>query len=120
MGDLRKVEKAVKEYIVLLSENQENAKKYQEEYRLDVEGLIAFIERYIDDTAEDFQKWCDICVCVFVESDKTLFQRIKNKINTIIVNHMLNRLTDELHTAGIIQDELTEILKRFNQFKYYT
>lgn len=119
MRELRKVTKAVKEYEKLLTEDPQNAKTYQKEYRNDVEILVAVIQTYLNTTAEILQTWCEISVEVFDMPTNNLFQRIKRAIHMAIVNHYLNRLSLEMSKAGKLQTALTKIQTRFMQYQYF-
>ena len=119
MRELRKVTKAVKDYEKLLTEDPQNAKTYQKEYRNDVEILVAVIQTYLNTTAEILQTWCEISVEVFDMPTNNLFQRIKRTIHMTIVNHYLNRLSLEMSKAGKLQTALTKIQTRFMQYQYF-
>lgn len=120
MRELRKIQKAVKQYENLLLVNQENARKYYEEYLKDIEILREITEVYIDETSKIFQKWCDTSVSVFEQPENNIFQKIKRKIDMTITNHYLNKLSYELLEAGIMQRGLERIKERFVQYKYFT
>ena len=54
MRELRKIQKAVKQYENLLLINQENARKYHKEYLDDIEILKEVTEVYINETSKIF------------------------------------------------------------------
>ena len=119
MMELRKIEKAVKKYEILLLQDQENAKKHQKEYREDVEIRIAVIEAYLDDATKKLQTWCDTSVEVWDAPTNNVFQRIKRAIQMAIVNYHLNYLSGQMARAGKLQELLAKIKSRFAQFQYF-
>ncbi len=119
MREMRKVEKAVKEYEKLLTQNPQNAKEYKEDYLKDVELLIVVVETYIEHTEEVFQTWCDTSVKVWEEPTNNIFQKIKRAIGMAISNHYLNLLSKEIAKAGRFQEPLALIKGRFEQFQYF-
>lgn len=120
MRELRKIQKAVKQYENLLLINQENARKYHKEYLDDIEILKEVTEVYINETSKIFQKWCDASVSVFEQPENNIFQKIKRRIEMAITNHYLNKLSYELSKVGILQRSLEKIKERFIQYKYFT
>ena len=120
MKELRKIQKAVKQYENLLLENQENARMYHEQYLQEIEVLGEIINLYIEQTSKVFQEWCNISIQIFVLPENNIFQKIKRKINMNIVNYYLNKYSYELTEIGIMQRGLERIKQRFIQYKYLT
>ncbi len=119
MREMRKVEKAVKEYERLLLQDPKNAKEYKEDYLKDVELLIDVVETYIEDTKKVFQTWCDTSVKVWDLPTNNVFQKIKRAISMAISNHYLNVLSKQMAKANKFQDPLALIKERFEQFQYF-
>ncbi len=119
MREMRKVEKAVKQYEKLLLQNPQNAKEYKEDYLKDVELLIAVVETYIKDTARIFQIWCDTSVRIWAEPSNNVLQKIKRAIDMAIANYYLNRLSGEIAKAEKFKKPLKKIKGRFEQFQYF-
>ncbi len=65
MNILRKFQKTIKRYEMLLQENQEEAKKGKNDFIKDVELIKKALNEYIDETAKELQIWCDTSVAVF-------------------------------------------------------
>lgn len=120
MRELRKIQKAVKQYENLLLVDQENARKYHKEYLKDIEILREVTKVYIEETSKIFQQWCNTSVSVFEQPENNIFQKIKRKIDMTITNHYLNKLSHELSEAGIMQRGLERIKERFVQYQYFT
>ena len=118
MREMRKVEKAVIKYAMLLVQDPQNAKKYKDDYLKDVELLITVVETYIDQTAKDLQNWCDTSVKVWDLPTDNLFEKIRRAISMAISNHYLNILCEKMAKAGKFQEILALIKERFEQYKY--
>ena len=120
MKELRKIEKAIKEYEILISNDQKTARENCEYYIKDIESLNSFIESYLDTTVQNFQVWCDTSVSVFEEETNNVFGKIKKQIDRVITNHYLNKLSLEMSKAGILQKRLSKIKLRFIQYQLLT
>lgn len=119
MNILRKFQKTIKRYEMLLQENQEEAKKGKNDFIKDVELIKKALNKYIDETAKELQIWCDTSVAVFEKKDNRLYLKIKKKIDMAIVNHYLNKLSGYLSKAGLLQKRLLKIEQRFKQYQYF-
>lgn len=118
MKTLRKIQKSVKEYQILLNEDTESAKLNSKEFLKNVMQLEDYLEYFIDDASKELQKWCDISVANFFESSKDVVSIVKRKIDRIIINHYLNKISKELAVAGQCQEKIKKIKERFIQFEY--
>ena len=120
MRELRKIEKAVKQYKMLLIRNQEEAKRNKKKYLEDLENLMKFIDVYKEDISEKFQIWCNTSVRVFESPTSNVFLEIKRNIDMKIVNHYLNKFSYSLSKVDILKRELKTIRQRFIQYQYFT
>ena len=120
MRTLRRIQKSIKRYQFLLNEDIEHAKSNSKEYLKYVTELEEYLEYYIEDAAEEFQRWADISVTNFFKSSKNIILIVKRKIDMIIINHYLNKISGELAVAGQCQEKLKRIKERFIQFEYLT
>lgn len=116
---LRKFQKVIEKYEILLQRYQEEAKKGKNDFIKDVELIKEALNEYIDETTKEFQIWCDTSVAIFEEKDNKLYLKIKKKIDMAIVNHHLNRLSNYLSKAGLLQKRLLKIEQRFIQYQYF-
>ena len=119
MSEIRKLEKAAREYEKLLMEKPKEAKKYHKECRKEINSLLRIIETYIDNEAKMFQLWADTSVAVFDEPEDNIFQSIKRKIDMAYVNYFLNKISYNLSKAGTIKRGLEKMEHRFMQFEYW-
>ncbi len=119
MNILRKFEKVIGKYEILLQKYQEEAKKEKNDFIKDVEAISEAMNSYIDETAKELQIWCDISVAVFEEKDNILCLKIKKKVDMAIVNYHLNKLSVKLSKAGLLQKRLFKIKQRFIQYQYF-
>lgn len=117
MRELRKIQKAIIQYERLLAYDQQEAKEKCDFYMSDIEEINSYIESYLDTTLEIFKVWCDANVSIFEEEERNIFQKIKRKINMMIVNHYLNKLSFEMSKAGVLQKRLGDIKLRFIQYR---
>ncbi len=119
MNILREIQKAIEKYEILLQEYQEEAKKGKNDFIKDVETISEALNSYIDETAKESQIWCDTSVAVFEEKDNNFCLKIKKKVDMMIVNYYLNKLSAELSKAGLLQKRLLKIKQRFVQYQYF-
>ena len=119
MNILREFKKVIEKYEILLQKYQEEAKKGKNDFIKDIEAISESLNSYIDETAKEFQIWCDTSVAVFEEEDNNLCSKIKKKVEMIIVNHYLNKLSAELYKAGLLRERLLKIKQRFVQYQYF-
>ncbi len=119
MMELRKVKKAVEKYETLLVKDQENAKRYKNEYAKDIEILLAVVETYLNDAAKELQIWCNTMANVFQEPTNNFWQRTKRAIDMAVVNHYFNGLSKRMFQAGNLQTRLKKIQQRFVQYQYF-
>lgn len=117
MRELRKIQKAITQYERLLAYDQQEAKEKCDFYMNDIEGINSYIESYLDTTVDVFQKWCDANVSIFEMEERNVFQKVRSKIDMMIVNHYLNKLSFRMSKAGVLQKRLAEIKLRFLQYK---
>lgn len=120
MRELRKIQKAIEKYQILLNRDTPNARQNCREYLEDVTSIEDFINFFIEDASKELQKWCDISVTNFFSESRNIILRIKKRIDMSIINHYLNKISRELAVAGRCQENLQPIKKRFLQFKYLT
>ena len=118
--ELRKFRKTVNEYVLLLKEHPEDARTNCKHYLSDISTLQNIIEQYINNTADTFQIWCDKSVEVFTYEADNIFARVKKKVNMLIVNHYLNKLSYELSICGIFMTNLQIINTRLVQYDVFT
>ena len=120
MREIRKLEKAVKQYERLLIEDPNDAKENKEIYINDLKLVMDYMEDYIDDMSEKYQIWCDTSVDVFEAPTNNIFLRIKRAVDMYIVNYYLNKFSKMMSNAGILQTKLEKIKERFIQYQYLT
>lgn len=120
MNELRKLEKKVNGFEVLLSKYPEEAKKNKDGYIQDLEVLIDFIDDYIKFLSEKLQEWYSVNISIFEVTTTNIFFDVSKKIDTIIVEHYLKKYSKEMLKAESLQKRLKVIEKRFMQFKYFS
>ena len=120
MREIRKLEKAVREYETLLIEDPVDAKENKEIYIDDLKLVMDFMENYIDDMSEKFQMWCDTSVEVFEAPTNNIFLRIKRAVDMYIVNFYLNKFSEMMFIVGNLKTRLEKVQKRFEQYQYFT
>ena len=118
MKTLRRIQKSIKKYQILLNEDTENAKSNSKEYLECVIQLEEYLEYFIEDVSNELQKWCDISVTNFFKCSKNIILIVKRKIDMMIINHYLNKISGELAVAGQCQEKVKRIKERFIQFEY--
>ena len=119
MNILREFRKVIEKYEILLQKYEEEAKKGKNDFIKDVEAISESLNSYIDETTKEFQIWCDTSVAVFEEKDNNLCLKIKKKVDMVIVNYYLNKLSAKLSKAGLLQKRLLKIRQRFVQYQYF-
>ena len=120
MREIRKLEKAVKEYETLLIEDPIDAKENKEIYINDLKLVMDYMEDYIDDMSEKYQIWCDTSVDVFEAPTNNIFLRIKREVDMYIVNYYLDKFSKMMSTVGELQTRLKKVQERFIQYQYFT
>ena len=119
MNILRGFRKVIEKYEILLQKYEEEAKRGKNDFIKDVEAITEALNSYIDETDKEFQIWCDTSVAVFEEKDNNLCLKIKKKVDMVIVNYHLNKLSAKLSKAGLLQKRLLKIKQRFVQYQYF-
>ena len=120
MRELRKIQKAIEEYQILLKTDTQNAKQNCIEYLEDVTSIEGFINYFIEDASKELERWCHISAGNFLNQSTNIFLKVKRWINMSIINHYLNKISRELAIAGKCQESLIPLKERFVQFKYLT
>ena len=118
MNILRKIQKSIEEYQILLNTDTESAKKNSKEYLNDIICIEVLLEKFIEEATEELKKWCDISVSNFFNDSTNIFLKIKRQIDMAIINHYLYKISGELAIAGKCQARLNPIKERFIQFEY--
>ena len=118
MKELRKIQKSIKQYQILLNTDTQNAKQNCKEYLEDVTSIEDFINYYIEDASKELQKWCDISVTKFFSESKNIILKMKRWIDMAIINHYLSKISGELAVAGKCKENLKSIKERFIQYEY--
>ena len=119
MSEIRKLEKAAREYEKILLNKPEEAKMYHKECRREIKALLSITESYIDSESKMFLLWADESAKNFNEPEGNIFKRIKRKIDMLFVNHFLNKISYNLSKAGTIKRGLEKMDHRFMQFEYW-
>lgn len=120
MREIRKLEKAVKEYEILLIEDPVDAKENKQIYMDDLEGIMEYLENYLNDLSEKYQIWCDTSVSVWEQSTNNIFLRTKRKVDMYIVNYYLDKFSKIMSQVGQLQLRFKKIQERFVQYQYFT
>ena len=120
MRELRKLEKAVKKYEILLEEFPEEAKENKKIYIDDLENLVNFVKVYINDMSDKFKIWCDTNVAVLESPTSNMIYRIKRTMHLKIVEYYLNKFSENLSKARKLNGKLEKIQKRFQQYQYFS
>ncbi len=118
MFELKRFRKAIDKYEVLIYSYPEKAKENKEIFTKDIKDLLNFLNKYMDDEAEELKTFCNLNVELYCSEDTGIFKKIKNYIEQKIVNYKLDRISKNLEMAGFEEQRLKGILHRFEQYNY--
>lgn len=118
MNKMRKIEEIVENYKRTILYDPQVLKKYLEEHIYNVTELKEVTNDYLKCMICDFGEWCNVSVAVFDKNGNNIFQKVKRKIDMLIVNHYLNKISKDISKLNLMIINIGEIETRLMQFKY--
>ena len=120
MNVLRQIEKGVEEAEFILEHDVENAKKYKNSYREDVEILIQANDTFLENAAKEYKVWAETCEQVYEIPQTGIFITLKRDFLMMITNYYLNKYTYQMEESGRLGKRLEAIKRSFDGFIYLT
>ncbi len=118
MFELMRFRKAIDKYEVLIYSYPETAKENKKIFTKDIKDLLDFLNKYMDDEAEELKVFCDLNVELYYSEDTGIFKKIKNYIGQRVVDYKINKISRNLEKAEFEEQRLKGVLHRFEQYSF--
>ncbi len=119
-SNLRKIISVVNSLVVLVLNNPQEIKNDLNNLNnciKDIQQQQYKLKSFMDDTSKKLQYWCNKYTDVYFLDTRNILSKTIKFIYFFIINYKLNKLSDYLYFAGILEKNLYIIYNRCIQFK---
>lgn len=118
MNTIKKIEKYANAYRTMITSNDEIAREYCEEYLEHISELQDYLIAYADSKKGIFKVYSDELERTLQKPKKSLFQILRWKVEVIVINYFLGKLSMEMAKAGMLGEMLKRAKQRMVQYQY--